>query len=106
MNRSANLSGGGLKISRSKTPKARVGLLRYFLKTANRHDFQYRGGDTVNISDILGINHSGSRPPVLIKRYGVTQNIGPTARRKAGFKDARILEDVAERLDQITGKAA
>jgi len=103
--RSANLSSGGLKIKRSKTAKARVGLLRYFMKTANRHDFQYRGGDTVNVSDLLGNNHSGTRPPVSIQRYGVTHNLGPTPRRKSGFKDAKILEDVAERLVQITQKA-
>jgi len=39
VNGTANLSGGGLTIKRSKTAKARVGLLRYFMKTANRHDF-------------------------------------------------------------------
>ena len=75
------------------------------MKAADPRDFRYRLSETVNVSDLLGIKHTGAALPVKVQRCGVTHNLGPAARRSAGFWDARYVEEVAERLAEITGAA-
>lgn len=103
--RTERLSAGGVRLKSSWTAAAHIGLLRYFMKGADRRDFQYRGDTTVNVSDLLGIEHQGDPLPVNVQRCGVTHNLGPAARRAAGWIDGRSLEDLAGRLSNaVPGK--
>ena len=49
------------------------------------------GSDTENIAGALGIRHRGQQGMVAIKRAGTSLNIGPAARRKAGWTETRDL---------------
>ena len=73
------------------------------MKGADRRDFRYRGDVTVNVSDLLGIEHRGDPLPlpVDVQRCGVTHNLGPQARKAAGWVDGRSLEDIAGRLSNL-----
>ena len=94
---------GGVIIKASLSGKQHVGLLRYLMKGSDRRDFRYRLGETVNVNDLLGIEHRGTAPPINVQRCGVTRNLGPSARRDSGFRDRRHLEDVADRITTLEG---
>jgi hypothetical protein len=96
-----NLSQGGVDLQPSRSKAQHVGLLLYFMKTADRTDFRYRDSGTFNVSDLLGIEHRGSTLPVKEQRYGVSHNLGPRARAKSGFVDARIVEESAAQLGNL-----
>ncbi len=75
------------------TPKMRAGQLRYCLKGLDPTAFRYVGqaGETENIGAALGIEHRGPQGLIAVKRCGASQNIGPAARRRAGWTEVRDL---------------
>ncbi len=87
----------GVAVSRGRfgawTPAMRAGLLRYCLKGLDPAAFRYVGqaGETENIGAALGIEHRGPQGLIAVKRCGTSQNIGPTARRLAGWAEVRDL---------------
>jgi hypothetical protein len=77
-----------------------MGNLRYICKSLDHNAFIYRGWETYNISDILGIRHVGTDGPIRIKRAGTTENLGRKARRAAAdWKDASSIEEVSDLLN-------
>lgn len=84
----------------AKTPAMRAGILRYALKAIDHTDFRYTGygAETENIGHALGIEHRGSQGTIEIKRLGTSQNIGPTARKQAGWIELRDLTSLAKKL--------
>lgn len=99
---SERLGGGGLVCKRSSTGKQHRGFLRYLMKTADPTDTHYEHGKYVNVSETLGIIHNGRKPlPVSIQRYGVTANLGPKARKAAGFADADTASEASSLLGDI-----
>ena len=82
-----------------KTTAMQMGKLRYFCKSLDHTAFLYRGFETYNIAELLGIRHTGTDGVVRAKRAGTTENLGRTARRQAGWRDARFPEEVADLLN-------
>jgi hypothetical protein len=77
----------------AKTVTMRAGALRYFCKGIDPAAFRYVGwsGETENIAAALGIRYQGPQGTIKIKRCGASQNIGPAARREAGWREIRDL---------------
>lgn len=48
---------------------------------------------------MLGIEHRGTDGMVRAKRAGTTRNIGRKARREAGWRETRLIENVADLLN-------
>jgi hypothetical protein len=103
LTRSFNITVGGLVFSYGKfgmkTLNMQMGSLKYACKSLDHTAFIYRGYDTYNVGDILGIEHRGRDGVVRIKRAGTTQNIGPKARAAAGWPEAQYIEQVADLLN-------
>jgi hypothetical protein len=82
-----------------QTLAMQMGKLRYFCKSLDHTAFVYRGFETFNVAEMLGIRHVGTDGEIRAKRAGTTENLGPKARRAAGWKEARFPEDVAPLLN-------
>jgi hypothetical protein len=76
-----------------------MGYLRYMSKALDHRAFKYHGYETVNIADALGIEHRGTDGAIAAKRAGWTENIGPTARRRAGWRELRHLDELTLKLN-------
>ncbi|MEP0323242.1 hypothetical protein [Bauldia litoralis] len=99
---SERLGGRGLVREKSSTGKQHCGFLRYLMKTADPTATHYEHGKYVNVSETLGIRHDVKTPlPVSIQRYGVTANLGPKARKAAGFADADTASEASSLLGDI-----
>lgn len=99
---------GGLNFSYGRygmhTQAMQLGVLRYICKTLDHRAFKYCGYDTVNIADAVGIQHVGTDGPIHAKRAGTTANIGRKARRVAGWRDARSIDEIADALNPASSK--
>lgn len=92
-------SGGFVDTARSKgvwvecgagTAAAWAGSLRYFAKGLDHRDFVYGPcGSTENLGVLLGVDHRGSQGIIHSKRSGISENLGPKARSKAGWREVR-----------------
>lgn len=84
----------------AQTPEMRAGILRYALKAIDHTDFRYTGNgtETENIGQALGIEHRGSHGVINIKRSGISQNIGPAARKQGGWIELRDIASLARKL--------
>jgi hypothetical protein len=104
------IADGGLDFSYGRfgmrTPDMQLGALQYICKTLDHRAFKYYGFDTINIADELGIQHRGTDGAIQMKRAGTTQNIGRKARRDAGWKDARSIEEVRSLLQPMASNCA
>jgi hypothetical protein len=76
-------------------------MLVYCLKGFDHRAFRYVGvnGDTENIGAALGIDHRGQQGFIDIKRCGTSQNVGPAARRKAGWTEIRGVDGLHRALN-------
>lgn len=103
LTRSLDIAGGGIKFRCGdyglRATSMQMGLLRYFCKSLDHHAFVYRGWETCNVADMIGIRHEGTDGLVRVKRAGTTQNIGRKARHEAGWPEMRVIENVAELLN-------
>jgi hypothetical protein len=78
----------------------RAGALTYLLKGFDPHSFRYASpaGEMETLGLALGIN--GQQTGVIrIKRCGTSQNLGPSARRRAGWREVRDVEALRRLLD-------
>ena len=92
-------SGGFVDTPRSKgvwiecgacTAAAWAGSLRYFAKGLDHRDFVYGScGSTENLGVLLGVDHRGSQGVIPCKRSGTSENLGPKARSRAGWREVR-----------------
>jgi len=89
-------SKGGVEMSRGgygrfgmRTQKMRLGKLRYMLKAYDHRHFRYYLRESQNTGEILGIQHRGTDGALDCKRAGTTQNIGPAARKRAGWQEIK-----------------
>ncbi len=80
------------------TPRARAGILRYLLKGIDHRQFQYCCGEALNTAAELGIENRGPQGIVTIKRAGTSQNIAPTARRRAAWPERRSIAELSRHL--------
>lgn len=82
------------------TIEARAGLRRYAAKGFDHRLWRYTGpdGGTENLGAVLGLDHRGSQGIIEIKRAGVSQSLGPTARRRAGWVETRDLHGLRRLL--------
>jgi hypothetical protein len=103
LQRSFGFSAGGLKFTLGRfgmrSPRMQMGALRYSCKSLDHRAFLYEAFESVNIADRLGIEHVGTDGIVRAKRAGWTQNIGPTARRRAGWRELRHHDELAFALN-------
>ena len=77
----------------------RMGALRYLIKSIDPLAFKYHGYEPINHADALGIKHPGRLDGrIENKRAGWTQNIGPTARKRAEWRELRTIEELREAL--------
>ncbi len=83
------------------TREMRAGSLRYALKGFDHRAFRYVGqdGTTENLGAALGIDHRGQQGFIDIKRCGTSQNIGPAARRKAGWPEIKDVDGLRRALN-------
>jgi len=88
----------------AKTATMRAGMLRYVCKGIDHAAFRYVGldGETENIAAALGIRHRGQQGIVEIKRCGTSQNIGPAARRQAGWTEIRDIASLNRSLNPLS----
>jgi hypothetical protein len=77
-----------------QTQPMRAGLLRYLAKGMDHRDFHYAGRETVNIMDVLGIEHRGTPLPVPIKRAGCSETINAKARARAGWTELHSMPEL------------
>ncbi len=77
-----------------KVPPMRAGVLRYLCKGMDHRDFCYDGRDTMNIMDLLGIEHRGTPLPVPIKRVGCSKTISAKARSRARWTELRSMPEL------------
>jgi hypothetical protein len=91
-------SGGAIKYSYGGrgmwTSAMQMGALRYAAKGLDPNAFRYEGLKPTNIADALGIK-AVAEGRIFAKRAGCTQNIGPTARRRANWRELRGLDELA-----------
>jgi hypothetical protein len=74
----------------ARTPAAWAGSLRYFAKGLDHRDFVYGScGSTENLGVLLGVDHRGSQGVIPCKRSGTSENLGPKARSRAGWREVR-----------------
>ena len=96
LNQKYDFSRAGLHLSMGKTGShteaMQAGILLYLLKGFDHAAFRYNGTKTENIGVRLGIDHRGQQGTVVIKRAGSSQNVGMSARKKAGWKENRDLD--------------
>jgi hypothetical protein len=86
---------------RNKFPQRR-GLFLYLLKGIDHSITTKKAGQELNVADLLGIEHRGTQGTVNCARYGVSQSLGPSTRKRSGWQE---LNDVLD-LAAITNKAA
>jgi hypothetical protein len=103
LKRAFRVSAGGLRFRYGKfgmrSLRMQMGALRYACKALDHRAFRYQGYESVNIADALGIQHVGTDGVITAKRAGWTENIGPTARRRAGWRELRHLDQLSEALN-------
>ncbi|MBI5162890.1 MAG: hypothetical protein HY985_03205 [Magnetospirillum sp.] len=100
--RAGRFTSGGVHVNTqpSNAHSRRMGLMKYWLKGMNCRDFRYVFGEgTVNVMDVLGVEHRGDMLPVEIKRAGVCHRLGPAARRQAGWREMCHLSDLGHYLN-------
>jgi hypothetical protein len=96
---------GGIDLSMGRfgsiTASMQAGAMRYILKGFDHQAFRYIGlsGETENLGMALGINHRGQQGIVALKRCGTSQNLGPKARRTAGWREVRDVTALGRLLD-------
>lgn len=73
--------------------RMRVGLLKYLLKGLDPAAFKFLGwgGEKLNVGEELGIEDYGPQGRISAKRCGFSQNLGPSERTRAGWKERRDL---------------
>lgn len=87
----------GLRISMGRfgalTPKMRAKIVIYMLKGFDGTAFRYVGltGETEKLATALGID-TAPQGIIDIKRCGTSQNIGPAARARGGWRERRDIE--------------
>ena len=105
-------SEGGILISGVRTAaKRREGFLTYTLKRTDHRAFVYRlryddegvpEWRSVNVAEALSILHYGSDSGAVPgQRLGVSHAINRAARRAAGWRELRRIEEWADALDQL-----
>ena len=58
--------------------------------------FRYVGYEKSNVGAELGIEDRGQQGIITVKRSGTSQNIGPAARKAAGWREVRRIHELAE----------
>jgi hypothetical protein len=81
--------------------RMQMGALRYACKALDHRAFKYQGFESVNIADTLGIQHIGTDGVIKAKRAGWTENIGPTARRRADWCELRHIDQLAAAFNPV-----
>jgi hypothetical protein len=107
LTRAFDISPNGLKFSTAtygmKTPSMQMGYARYMCKSLDPAAFLYRDREIIYIVDRLGIRPDEIGGAILVKRAGTTENLGRKARTAAGWKDARLPDEVAALLNPDPG---
>jgi hypothetical protein len=86
-----------------QTLPMQMGKLRYFCKSLDHTAFVYRGFETFNVAEMLGIRHVGTDGAIWAKRAGTTENLGRKARRAAGWREERFPEQIGHVLNPEPG---
>ena len=99
------ISTGGLRFKFGqfgmRSLRMQMGALRYACKALDHRAFKYQGFVSVNIADTLGIQHIGTDGVIKAKRAGWTENIGPTARRRADWRELRHIDQLAAAFNPV-----
>lgn len=77
-----------------RTDKQRIGLIQYLSKTINPGEMIATGCGTVPLVTFMGIKPA-PHASLPCKRIGWSENIGPTARNRADYRDMKTLLEVA-----------
>jgi hypothetical protein len=77
-----------------RTDKQRIGLIQYLSKTLNPNEMIATGCGTVPLVTFMGIKPA-PHAPLPCKRIGWSENIGPTARKRADYRDMKTPLEVA-----------
>jgi hypothetical protein len=72
---------------------------RYLLKGIDPQDVAYTGFGAEQRAAFLGIKPKANAKPISVQRSGTSRNLGPKARREAGWPDLRSLVELHARLN-------
>lgn len=76
-----------------------AGSLRYLLKGIDYMAFRYEGRELQNIAEALGIENRRPQGRIMVKRTGCSRTVDAAARRQAGWRERRSLDDLRSEID-------